>query len=312
MEPAGDFGPEVRPLSFGLGDKSSPRVSPSGDRVAFVLDGYVVEKPLYTQDFRSRTASDFGAEGAEWLIDGSLAILGPKEETEDREAKTAPTPSTLFAARPDDSSNVSKLIEKIGAVGTVTGSQAFVAAVPTSPTPESPGEPPRSSLELLWGSEEPATVYLEGGIKGYVTGLSVSPDGRQAALGVRRGAAGRRKDRFEIQVYRFSEGPLRHVARVPKGMEVLGAPQWTPRGVYFVASKVNDPAKTARGGDPTTYALYRASEGSKVPEPVRSVGEDFVASSISVSPTIVTWPWWVTGTPAPQPTCTSWTSLRTP
>jgi TolB protein len=67
-------------------------------------------------------------------------------------------------------------------------------------------------------------------------------------------------------------------------MEVLGAPQWTPRGVYFVASKVNDPAKTARGGDPTTYALYRASEGSKVPEPVRSVGEDFVASSISVSP----------------------------
>src|SRR5215210_4867912 len=73
--PATDLGlgPGVRLLSFGPGDKGSPRVNPSGERVAFVLDGYVAEKPLYAQDFRSKTPVDFDTKHVEWLPDEGLA-----------------------------------------------------------------------------------------------------------------------------------------------------------------------------------------------------------------------------------------------
>jgi dipeptidyl aminopeptidase/acylaminoacyl peptidase len=67
-------------------------------------------------------------------------------------------------------------------------------------------------------------------------------------------------------------------------MEILGAPQWTQEGVYFLAGEAADPIGTARSGEPVTYALYRTSEGSGTPAPVRGVGEDFVAASISTSP----------------------------
>jgi TolB protein len=284
-----DLGSGVQPLSFGPGDKSSPRVNPSGDRVAFILDGYVVEKPLQAQDFHYRTASDFSAESAEWLPDGSLAVFS-KNETKTQGADTIPIPSSLFVARSDDSSNVDRFAERIGAAGAAPGSQAVFAAVVTSPTMESSEESLSSRLMLLWGSEEPVRAYL-GDTEGYVTGLSVSPDGSQLVLAVRydtddigsQSSEGRGTSRSEIQVYRFSEGQAKRVARLPEGMEILGAPQWTPRGVHFVAGKAG-PAEAARNGDLTPHALYRVPEGSDTPEPVRSVGEDFVAASISVSP----------------------------
>src|ERR687898_3547876 len=72
--PVTDLGPGVRPLSFGPGDKGSPRVSPSGKKVAFILDGYVAEKPLYAQTSHPRTAIDFGAGHAEWLADEGIDI----------------------------------------------------------------------------------------------------------------------------------------------------------------------------------------------------------------------------------------------
>ena len=90
------LGPKAHPLSFGPGDKGSPRVSPSGERVAFVLDGYVVEKPISTLIFRSRTPKDFGAGQTEWLLNGDLAVLSPKGE--EGTVKTAPAPNSLFAA----------------------------------------------------------------------------------------------------------------------------------------------------------------------------------------------------------------------
>src|ERR671932_1286010 len=211
------LGSGVRTLSFGPGNKSSPRVSPSGDRVAFILDGYVFEKPLYTQDFRRRTASDFGAESAEWLPDGSLAVSASKSETKNRGAETTtPALSSLFVAPADDSSNIRKFDERIGATGAAPGSQAVFATVVTSSTTEYPEEPLRSRPLLLWGSEEPTKVYLEN-IEGYVTGLSVSPDGSQLVLAVRRDEMGSQysedqgTSRYEIQVYRFSEGQASRV-----------------------------------------------------------------------------------------------------
>lgn len=283
--PVTDLGPGVRPLSFGPGDKSSPRVSPSGERVAFVLDGYVVDKALYSQGFRPLiTASDFGAEYAEWLPDGDLAISSPEVGTGGGDTEGTPAPSSLLGVRlkgdsQDSSSSVDTLAENVIAVSAAPRGGDIAAVVSASPDPGSTAEA-TSRLVLLQGSEKPMKVFLRE-IKGPVTSLSVSPDGRLAVLASRRDT-GRVKSRFEILTYRLSDGWVRRVARLPKGMEILGAPQWTQRGVYFVGGEVNG---TAEGGEnPTTHTLYRIPEGSRGPEPVRGVGEDFVAASISVSP----------------------------
>src|SRR5215203_3163071 len=315
------LGPGARPLSFGPGDKGSPRISPSGEKVAFVLDGYVVEKYLHTQDLRSRTAaSDFDALSTEWLSDESLAILGPKDETRDGSVKAATVPSSLLVTHKEGSSsdgslNVRRFPERVDAVGAAPGSQLIATAVSASPTTESLEEPSSSRLMLLWGSGEPVKIYL-GGIGGFVIGLSGSPDGREVALAVRSDDdEGRRNGRFEVQVYRFSEGQARRVASVPEGIEILGAPQWTQGEVYFVAGEVDDPA--TRGEEPAPYFLYRVPEGSdpensNTPEPVRSVGEGFIAASINVSPDGSRLAVVGAGTPAPHPTCVFLISPRTP
>ncbi|MCA1718329.1 MAG: hypothetical protein LC781_16400 [Actinobacteria bacterium] len=284
-EPATDpgLGPGVRPLSFGPGVKGSPRVSPSGEKVAFVLDGYVAEKPLYAQTSLPRTANDFGAGHAEWLTDEGLAILTRQDEAGAGGARTPPAPSSLFDVRPDSSSSdgssdVARSIEEVTAVGAVPDGGA-VAAVAVAP--ESPGEPTSSRLVLLRGSEKPASVYLRS-IKGSVTGLSISPDGRRAVMAVRRDAGGDEGSRFEVQTYEFSEGRASRVVRLPEGTEILGAPQWTRGGVHFVTGEATDPAADDR--NPADYDLYRVPAGSGTPEQVRGIGEDFVAASIGVSP----------------------------
>ena len=281
--PVTDLGPGVRPLSFGPGDKSSPRVSPSGERVAFVLDGYVVDKPLYAQDFRPITTSDFGAEYVEWLPDEALAISSPEVGTAGEEG--TPTPSSLLGVRLDEGSqgaslNVQRLAKNVVAAGTAPGGGDIAAVVAAIPESGSAGGAAGGRLVVLQGSEKPIKVYLRD-IEGTVTGLSISPDGSRAVLTSRRDTGGA-KSRFDILNYRLSDGQVRHAARLPRGMEILGAPQWTQEGIYFVGGEADGAAEGSE--NPTTYTLYRVPEGSKAPEPVRGIGEDFVAASISVSP----------------------------
>ena len=276
------LGPGVRPLSFGPGDKGSPRVSPSGEKLAFVLDGYVAEKPLYAQTSLPRTATDFDAGHAEWLTDEGMAVLTRRDEAGDGGARTSPAPRSLFDVRPDSStsagsSDIARSIENVTAVGGVPDGGAVAAVAVAS---ESLEEPTSSRLVLLRGSEKPANVYLRR-IKGFVTGLSISPDGRRAAMAVRHDVGGD-EGQFEIQTYEFSEGRPSRVARLPEGMEILGAPQWTRRGVHFVAGAATNSAADDR--NPADYDLYRVPAGSGTPEPVRGIGEDFVAASIRVSP----------------------------
>jgi hypothetical protein len=280
--PVTDLGPGVRPLSFGPGDKSSPRVSPSGERVAFVLDGYVVDKPLYAQDFRPITTSDFGAEYAEWLPDEALAISSPEVGTAGEEG--TPTPSSLLGVRLDEGSqdgslSVQRLAKNVVAASSAPGGGGIAAVVAAIPESGSAGGAAGGRLVLLQGSEKPIKVYLRD-IEGPVTGLSISPDGSRAFLTRRRDTGGA-KSRFDILNYRLSDGQMRRAARLPRGMEILGAPQWTQEGIYFVGGEGDG---AAEGGENPTYTLYRVPEGSKAPEPVRGVGEDFVAASISVSP----------------------------
>jgi TolB protein len=256
-------------------------VSPSGEKVAFILDGYVAEKPLYAQTSLPRTASDFGAGHSEWLTDEGIAILTWQDEAGVGGVRTPPAPSSLFDVRPDSSSSggssdVARSIENVTAVGGVPDGGA-VAAVTV--TPESPEEPTPSRLVLLRDSEQPASVYLRS-IKGYVTGLSISPDGQRAVVAVRRDAGD--EARFEVQTYEFSEGRASRVARLPRGTEILGAPQWTRRGIHFVAGEATYSVADER--NPADHDLYRVPVSSGTPEQVRGIGEDFVAASIRVSP----------------------------
>src|ERR687890_1976078 len=60
------LGPGTRVLSSGPGYKGSPSWSPRGDRIAFTVDGYVVDKPVGTGDVRRWKTGEFVAEDAEW------------------------------------------------------------------------------------------------------------------------------------------------------------------------------------------------------------------------------------------------------
>lgn len=269
------FGPGVQALSFGPGDKGSPRMSPSGERISFVIDGRVAEKPLYSQDSSLRTGEDLYAEHAEWLPDDTLATVGVKER--DQDVKTVVS-SSLFAARGEDAStDYQELVKRVETVAAVPEG-GIVAASEVPSAREASEEQITSRLVLLKGPEEPTKFYLEG-IEGRVTGLSISPDGNLAMLAVLRNGNGRGgTKRFEVQTYRFSDGRVSLAARLPEGVEILGAPQWTPQGAYFVSG---DAGSDAEAGP---YALYRTVPGSEEPEPVSAVGEEFVSASANVSP----------------------------
>src|SRR5918994_1465368 len=56
------LGPGTRALSTGPGYKGSPSWSPGGDRIAFTVDGYVVDRPAHSEDpsslYRARAEGD--------------------------------------------------------------------------------------------------------------------------------------------------------------------------------------------------------------------------------------------------------------
>ena len=261
-----DLGPGVRPLSLGPGDKSSPRISPSGERVAFVLDGYVVEKSLDAQDLRRRTAEGFFATSTDWLTAKNLAVLGPGSGRDSSMQETEA--GSLFVARPGETSTAT-LVEGVQATGAQASGGSMVAAVETRGTQD-----PAVALVRVRAGGSVARSYPLA-LRGRVTGLSLSPNGREAAMAVRI-ASGEEAGRVELVTYRFTEGEPRRAALLDEGLEVIGAPQQTPQGIYFVAGE--------EGDEEADYTLYLAPEGSEKYEPARGVGEDFVPASIAVSP----------------------------
>ena len=261
-----DLGPGVRPLSFGPGDKRSPRINPSGDRLAFVLDDYVVDKSLYAQDLRRRTAEGFFATNTDWLSGEDLAVLGTGSG-EDAGAQNEGV--GLFAVHTGHSMAASTLAMGVQATGAQADGGSFAAALATK---ESDGLT-AALVRVRDGGN--AAKFFPAALRGRVSGLSLSADGREAAMAFRL-ESGEGAGRVELVTYRFSEGEPRRVALLDEGLEVIGAPQMTSQGVYFVAGE--------EGDEEADYALYRVPEGSEEYEPVRGVGEDFVPASITVSP----------------------------
>jgi Tol biopolymer transport system component len=254
------LGPEAQPLSSGPGYKGSPSWSPHGGRVAFTVDGYVVDRPVGTGDARRWTTRDFVAEDAEWTSEESLAILGAVSADE--------ASSSVYRARSEEESlGVREVVKEVLAMNRGPGGDGLIVAVQTGP-----GE---SGLVLLRDNGAVDRIYTSA-IGGRVTGLSLSPDGRSAVLAVR--AAGHT---FELHTFNLRAGVQRRIAMLDEGLEIFGAPQWTKEGICYVVGKE---AVSVGGGTAPLYDLYSITPGSGGPQPTPGVGEDFVASSIRVSP----------------------------
>jgi dipeptidyl aminopeptidase/acylaminoacyl peptidase len=86
----------------------------------------------------------------------------------------------------------------------------------------------------------------------------------------------------ELRTFDLRQREGRKVARLKGDRELLGTPQWTRRGLYFVAGKQTSTLDDDGSGP--LFELYRVPADGGTPEPAPGVGEDFVASSIRVSP----------------------------
>ena len=85
-----------------------------------------------------------------------------------------------------------------------------------------------------------------------------------------------------MRVFDLRKGQGREITRLEGAREILGTPQWTEQGIYFVAG-TQSTTLDSNGAEPL-YNIYRVPEEGGPPELAPGVGEDFVAASIRVSP----------------------------
>ncbi|MDP8949707.1 MAG: hypothetical protein M3N00_05615 [Actinomycetota bacterium] len=266
------LGPGTHPLSSGPGYKGSPSWSPQGDRIAFTVDGYVVDKPVNAGGVRRWTTRDFVAEDAEWTSESSLAIFG--------------VASVSVAGPPVGTDEVSRSVYRARSQeGSLDVEEVATKVLAMSPGPE--GEslivvfeigPYKSGLALMRANGAVDRLYTSP-IEGRVTGISLSPDGRKIVLAAH--APGDLAP-SELHVLDLREGDHRRIARLNEDLEILGAPQWTKRGICYVAGKEEEASED--GNATPLYDLFFIPPDSGAPKPAPGVGEDFVASSIRVSP----------------------------
>ena len=256
------LGPDARPLSSGPGYKGSPSWSPGGDRVAFIVDGYVVDRTVDGEQLTRWTTKDFVAAEAEWTADGSLTMLGGAGAVEGR-------PGAVYRTDPKEegSLGVEEILEGVLAMAPGPERKDVVVALEMGPD--------ESGLSLLRAGQM-ERIYT-GTVQGTVTGASTSPDGDRVALAVRPAGDG---SSHELHVFDLRTGEARKISEIQDGRGILGAPQWTDRGIYFVAGALSPPGDD---GEPL-YNLYRTAPEPGEPEPAPGVGEDFVAGGARVSP----------------------------
>jgi Tol biopolymer transport system component len=258
------LGPGTQALSSGPGYKGSPSWSPEGDRIAFTVDGYVVDKPTGSGNLRRWTTRDFFAEDAEWESDDALMILGAAPSAGAQEMS-----SSLYRARLGEDSLELKSVENdVSAVETGEGRLIFALGSGAQ----------ESWLAMTRGGGKIDRRYSKP-IEGRVAYLSLAPDGERAVLAVRPPGD---REVSVLCVFDLRKGQGREITRLEGAREILGAPQWTEQGIYFVAGKQST-TPDSDGSEPL-YNIYRVPEEGGPPELAPGVGEDFVAASIRVSP----------------------------
>ena len=258
------LGPGTRAFSSGPGYKGSPSWSPDGDRIAFTTDGYVVDRPTGSGGSRRWTTRDFVARDAEWTSDDTLAVLGTASHSGEA------TNSLYRASASEDSLQLEKVAEGVLAMSPDPERGGLIFAL------ESGADGSRLALTRRGGK-----VYrpYPDPIEDRIAALSLSPDGDQAVLAVRpRGDS----ETSGLRTFDLRTGEGREVTRLEGKQEILGTPQWTEQGVYFVAGKQS--TSVDDDGSEPLYDLYRVPPGGGAPEPAPGVGEDFVAASIRVAP----------------------------
>lgn len=263
------LGPATRALSFGPGYKGSPSWSPRGDRIAFTVDGYVVDKPTGSGDLRRWTTKDFVAEDAEWASEDSLTILGAAPGAGNPSAAAS---RSVYLARPrGESFGLEKIATQVLATTPLKGGSlgGSVLAIETSPR--------ESGLALTHADGDVYRVYTNA-VEGRITAVSPSPDAKKVVLAVRPPGDG---ETSELRVFDLRRGTQKEITRLDGNREILGNPQWTRHGLYFVAGK--EGASDSDGAEPL-YDLDRAPAEGGAPKPAPGVGEDFVAASVRVSP----------------------------
>ena len=258
------LGPGTRALSSGPGYKGSPSWNPGGARIAFTVDGYVVDKPTGSGDLRRWTTKDFIAEDTVWESDDILMILGAAPPSRGKEIS-----SSLYRTRAEEDTLELERVEKeVSAIG--PDSEGLIFALG--------GDPHESRLALTRGGGKINRLYTRP-IEGRVEALSVSPDGEEAVLAVRPPGD---RETSGLHAFDLRKGKGREITRLDGNQEILGTPQWTEQGLYFVAGEKD--TAVGRGVSEPLSDLYRVPEEGGAPEPAPGVGEDFVAASIRVSP----------------------------
>src|SRR5215203_1166532 len=258
------LGPGTGALSSGPGYKGSPSWSPGGDKIAFTVDDYVVDRPTDSEDLRRSTTRDFIAEDTEWISEDTLMILGAASPS-----GTEETPSSLYRARAEKNSLELERVEKeVSAIGPGRGGLIFAIGRGAF----------ESGLALTRGSGDVRRLYSKS-IKGRVASLSLSPDGDEAVVAVRPPGD---LETSGLHVFDLRKGKGREITRLDGNQEIIGTPQWTGQYLYFVAGEKDTPVD--RDGSEPLYEIYRVPEEGGAPEAAPGVGEDFVAASIRVSP----------------------------
>lgn len=260
--------PQVRPLSFGPGDKDSPSWGPSTEKIAFVIDGYIADKSLPSEEFQRRTTRDLSAEQVSWPSSGEeVAILGDGEPSELARESADNETHSLYVTRSEESQlKIERLADDALALSMGSGQTPLAVALQSGAY--------ESEVALVEPGEDPS-VYPDT-IPGRVSEISVSPGGQRALASVLVPSGG--GERYEIHAFDLASGESERLARLQEGIEVLGAPQQTDNGVYYVGGEREE------SEDDTRYSLYRLPEGAGEPEQASGVGQDFIASAIKVSP----------------------------